>query len=112
MFGWAIRGQLVIRAFLCRVPDQLHESIIHVQLLVAMPQSISRIICDKIHFHRVQWHHIDHVFHQPAQMFVADARYLKGMPVEMKRMLISAAIPKHKAVALSRLHDQRFDIGP
>jgi hypothetical protein len=81
--------------FLCSVLDQLHESVVHVQLLMAMPQRVARIIGDEIHFNRAKRHNVDNIFHQAAQMFVADARHFKGVPVQMERMLIAAAIAKH-----------------
>ena len=102
----------MFNALLCRVLDQLHESVVHVQLLVTMPQSISWIIRDKVHFHGIQRHDIHDVLHQSAQASVTDPRHFKRVPVKMKRMLVSAPISKNKTVALARLHDQRFDLRP
>jgi hypothetical protein len=45
------------------VLDQLHEPIVHVQLLVTVPQSVSRIVGDEIDFHGVEGHYIDYVLH-------------------------------------------------
>src|SRR5690242_4822759 len=84
---------------LSRISNKLHKSIIHVQLLVAVPERIAWIVGCEIDFDRIERHHIDHIFLQSADRLFADTGDFKRMSMQMNGMLISAAIAQDKAIA-------------
>ncbi len=45
-------------------------------------------------------------------MLFADAGDFEGVPVQVKRMLIAAAIAKDQPISLAGMHNQRLDFGP
>src|SRR5487761_2521345 len=74
------------------VLDELHEAVIHVQLLMAVQKRIAGIVGDEVHFDGVERHDVDDIFHQSAEEFIADARDFKRMTVQMNGVLIAAAV--------------------
>ena len=81
--------------FLRFVLDQLHKAIVHVQLLVTVPQRVSRIIGNKVDFNGIQRHYVDDILLQPAKPLFADLCNLKRVPVQVQWVLVSAAVTKH-----------------
>src|SRR5665213_2874308 len=102
----------VQRKSLDRVLDQLHETIIHMELLMAVHQRVSGIIGNEFYFHGIERHDVDDVLHQAADGSFADAGYFKRMPVQVHRMLVAAAIAKDQSVPFALLDHQRIDVGP
>ena len=49
-------------------------------------------------------HDVHHVLEQAAHLLLPDPRNLECVPVQMHRMLISAAIPEYEAIALALLN--------
>jgi hypothetical protein len=82
------------------------------QLLMAMKQSIARVVCDEVHGNAIKGHYVDDVFEQPAYLPISNTSYLKGMSVQMHGVLVAASIAKHKPVALTVSNLERRDIGP
>lgn len=79
---------------------------------MTMHQRVARVVGDKVDLDRVQRHDIDDIFHQSADLLIADAGYLESMPMQVYRVLVSAAIAKNHPVPLALLHNQRLDLWP
>src|ERR1700722_19094536 len=82
------------------------------ELLMTMHQCVTRVVRDKVDLDCVQRHDIDYIFHQSADLPIADAGYLESMPMQVYRVLVSAAIAKNHPVPLALLHYQRLDLRP
>jgi hypothetical protein len=76
-----------------------HEAEVHVQLLVAVEKHVAGIVSDKVHVDGLERHDIDDIFARAAQLRLADLGHLKGVPVKMNRMLVTAAVAKDEQVS-------------
>src|SRR3977135_2872547 len=90
----------------------LHKAIIHVQLLVAMHQRISGVVCDEVHGEGLQRHDIHHVLHQAARRLVIDLRHFEAVPMEVHGGLVAAGVAEQHTVSLTLFHHHGLDVGP
>ena len=81
------------------VVQQGHEAKIHVQLLVAVEQSESRIVCRKIHFDiLISAHHHDILHHASGQL-AGEFGEFETVTVKMDGMNVVAGVAHTKTVA-------------
>src|ERR1700736_1738186 len=83
------------------VVEQCHKAKIHMQLLMAMKQRESRIVCGEVDFHFLVAAYHDHVLHDAGQRFSRNLGEFEAVPVQMDWMDVVAGIPHPQAVALT-----------
>ncbi len=81
-------------------------------MLMTVPERIARSVRSEIDCDCIEGHHVDDVFAQTAHLFVFDLRNLEGMPVQVNRMLIAAAVAQQQTIAPPGMHLDEIDVGP
>jgi hypothetical protein len=85
------------------VPKQGHESEVHMGLIVAVEQRCARIVRNEIGFGRtITWHN-HNIFFQTCKQLGIDARDFEGVPVQVKRVIVSTPIDHLQPVFLPLL---------
>ena len=92
--------------------DELHESVVHVKLHMAMEERITRVVRNEVDCDRIERHDVDDIFFQSAELFFANLRYFKGVTVQVHRVLIWTSVDHDKAITFALLHLDGVDIGP
>ena len=82
------------------------------QLLVAMHECVAWIIGNEVDRDGIKRHNVHNVLKQATHLGLTNSSDLKGMPVQMHRMLISAAIAKYQSIAIALLDLQGFVLWP
>ena len=91
--------------------EQLHEAIIHVELLVAVEESVARIVGDEVHFGSAVRRHINNVFDEAGAGTSAKTNEFEAVAVQVERVLFGAAVDEDEPMALAFLNRQRSVIG-
>ena len=73
-------------ALLCCVGEELHEAIIHVQLLMTVEEGRPGIVGQEVDIDGVVARQTDGVFQDAAHRRLPDTRELEAMPVQVYRM--------------------------
>jgi hypothetical protein len=93
-----------------RVIHHDHETIVHMQLL-AMEECRSGIVRHKINFRAAETRDGDHILHHSSRALSRDIDQFKAMPVQMKRMFVTAVVAKREAVSPAFVYPQGLYIG-
>ncbi len=82
------------------VLHQGHESVVHVQLHVAVEQAGARVVSHKLHLHLLPGGNRDHVLHDASRRLARDFYQFERMAMQVDRMVVVALIIEDQAVAM------------
>ena len=93
-----------------RVPEERHESEVHVQLLVAVKERQARIVGEEVELELLEPPKHHDILHDAGGRFARDTSQLEAVTVQVQRVGVVALIVEDQAVAFSCLDHER--IGP
>src|SRR5580704_13429786 len=83
------------------IVEQRHETVVHMQLLVAMKEGEPWIVGGEVDLCFLITAHHDHVLHNPGSWLSSDSGQFKGMAMQMDGMDVIAGIAHPQAIPLS-----------
>src|SRR6185437_8330057 len=88
--GMSSRRVIIILWLHLHVVEQAHETVVHMQLLVAMEEGRPRVACDEVHLDLLVAADHDNILHHARCRLAGDPGEFEGVAMQMNRMDIVA----------------------